>query len=162
MSSRIAVMNAGYIAQLGTPGEIYEYPQSKFVASFIGSVNLFEGRVAEDHPDHVLVDCPEAGCRLEISHALPVLPGTPVSVAVRPEKIALSREPVAGDINVTHGVVREIAYLGNHSIYLIALASGKTVRVTAPNVHRMAEPEITWEDEVWLSWRPAAGVVLTQ
>ncbi len=162
MSSRIAVMNAGSIVQLGTPGEIYEYPQSRFVAEFIGSVNMFEGRVAEDHPDHVVIDSAEAGCPLEISHALPVPVGTAVAVAVRPEKIALSRQPPPGQSNTTTGTVREIAYLGNLSVYLVALESGKTVRVTAPNIHRMAEPEITWEDRVWLSWRPAAGVVLTQ
>jgi putrescine transport system ATP-binding protein len=163
MSSRIAVMNSGYISQLGTPAEIYEYPQSKFVADFIGSVNLFEGRIAEDHPEHVIIDSPEAGCRLYISHGLPVPVGTQVWVAVRPEKIAISKQPPDADgTNSTQGVVKEIAYLGNLSIYLIALPNGKTVRVTAPNVSRLTEMPITWEDEVWLSWQPFAGVVLTQ
>lgn len=162
MSSRIAVMNSGYISQLGTPAEIYEYPQSKFVADFIGSVNLFEGRVAEDHPEHVIIDSPEAGGQLYIAHGLPVPVGTQVWVAVRPEKIAIAKERVDGPYNGTPGVVKEIAYLGNLSIYLIALPNGKTVRVTAPNVSRLTEMPITWEDEVWLSWQPYAGVVLTQ
>ena len=162
MSSRIAVMNSGYISQLGTPAEIYEYPQSKFVADFIGSVNLFEGRVAEDHPEHVIIDSQDAGCRLHISHGLPVPIGTQVWVAVRPEKIAIAKQLSDGDTNCTKGVVKEIAYLGNLSIYLIALPNGKTVRVTAPNVSRLTEMPITWEDEVWLSWQPFAGVVLTQ
>ena len=164
MSSRIAVMNSGYISQLGTPAEIYEYPQSKFVADFIGSVNLFEGRVAEDHPEHVIIDSPEAGCQLYISHGLPVPVGTQVWVAVRPEKIAISKPDgdAGAGMNSTVGVVKEIAYLGNLSIYLIALPNGKTVRVTAPNVSRLTEMPITWEDEVWLSWQPFAGVVLTQ
>lgn len=164
MSSRIAVMNSGYISQLGTPAEIYEYPQSKFVADFIGSVNLFEGRVAEDHPEHVIIDSPEAGCQLYISHGLPVPVGTQVWVAVRPEKIAISKPDgdAGAGMNSTVGVVKEIAYLGNLSIYLIALPNGKTVRVTAPNVSRLTEMPITWEDEVRLSWQPFAGVVLTQ
>ncbi|HYD29423.1 MAG TPA: polyamine ABC transporter ATP-binding protein [Azospirillaceae bacterium] len=166
MSSRIAVMNHGYIAQVGTPAEIYEYPNSKFVAEFIGSTNMFGGRVIEDEPDHVLISSEEAGCDLYISHGLPVPLGTQAWVAVRPEKIAISKEaPDDGDPagrNIARGVVREIAYLGDMSIYLIELPSGKVVRVTRPNLYRMAEMPITWDDEVYLSWRPFAGVMLTQ
>ncbi|WP_029007469.1 ABC transporter ATP-binding protein [Azospirillum halopraeferens] len=165
MSTRIAVMNQGYIQQVGTPSEIYEYPNSKFVAEFIGSVNMFEGRVVEDEPDHVLVRSEEAGCDLYINHGVPAPLGTQVWVAVRPEKIALSKEPppaAADGRNVTRGVVREIAYLGDMSIYLVELAGGKTVRVTMPNVTRRTELPVTWEDEVYLSWRPFAGVVLNQ
>ncbi|PWC87214.1 ABC transporter ATP-binding protein [Azospirillum sp. TSH100] len=164
MSSRIAVMNHGVIAQVGTPTEIYEYPHSRFVAEFIGSINMFDGRVVSTEGDQVLVASEEAGCELLIAHATPAPAGSPVSVAIRPEKIALSKEPVAaGDgRNQTTGIVREIAYLGDVSIYLVQLPTGKTVRVTAPNVTRRTEMPITWEDEVTLSWRPFAGVVLTQ
>ncbi|WP_035673869.1 ABC transporter ATP-binding protein [Azospirillum brasilense] len=164
MSSRIAVMNHGVIAQTGTPTEIYEYPQSRFVAEFIGSVNMFEGRVVEDQADHVLIRSEDAGCDLYINHAVAVPAGATVGVAVRPEKIALSKEPPANTDgrNVTSGIVREIAYLGDVSIYLVELKTGKTVRVTAPNVVRRTEMPITWDDEVYLSWRPFAGVVLTQ
>ncbi|WP_376962252.1 polyamine ABC transporter ATP-binding protein [Azospirillum sp. A26] len=164
MSSRIAVMNHGVIAQVGTPTEIYEYPHNRFVAEFIGSINMFDGRVVSTEGDQVLVASEEAGCELLISHATPAPAGSPVSVAIRPEKIALSKEPVAaGDgRNTTTGIVREIAYLGDVSIYLVQLPTGKTVRVTAPNVTRRTEMPITWEDEVTLTWRPFAGVVLTQ
>ena len=162
MASRCAVMNRGLLQQVATPSDLYEYPNSRFVADFIGSVNLFEGRVAEDHPEHVIIDSPEAGGQLYIAHGLPVPVGTQVWVAVRPEKIAITKERVDGPYNGTSGVVKEIAYLGNLSIYLIALPNGKTVRVTAPNVSRLTEMPITWEDEVWLSWQPYAGVVLTQ
>ncbi|ALG72501.1 ABC transporter ATP-binding protein [Azospirillum thiophilum] len=164
MSSRIAVMNHGVIAQVGTPTEIYEYPHNRFVAEFIGSINMFDGRVVSTDGDQVLVASEEAGCELLISHATPAPAGSPVSVAIRPEKIALSKEPAeAGDgRNSTTGIVREIAYLGDVSIYLVELPTGKTVRVTAPNVTRRTEMPITWEDEVSLSWRPFAGVVLTQ
>jgi putrescine transport system ATP-binding protein len=168
MSSRIAVMNHGVIAQVGTPTEIYEYPHNRFVAEFIGSINMFDGRVVSSEGDQVLVASEEAGCELLIAHATPAPAGSPVSVAIRPEKIALSKEPVAGSgpggdgRNTTTGIVREIAYLGDVSIYLVQLPTGKTVRVTAPNVTRRTEMPITWEDEVTLTWRPFAGVVLTQ
>ena len=164
MSSRIAVMNHGVIAQTGTPTEIYEYPQSRFVAEFIGSVNMFEGRVVEDQSDHVLIRSEDAGCDLYINHAVSVPSGATVAVAVRPEKIALSKEPPpnADGRNLATGTVREIAYLGDVSIYLVELASGKTVRVTAPNLVRRAEMPITWDDQVYLTWRPFVGVVLTQ
>lgn len=166
MSTRIAVMNQGYIAQIGTPTEIYEYPNSRFVAEFIGDVNIFEGRVIEDEPDHVLIQSEEAGCDLYINHGVPTPLGTQVSVAVRPEKMLLSKEPPADadptGRNVTRGTVREIAYIGEASIYIVDLDSGKTVRVTAPNVARRVDMPITWEDQVYLSWRPFAGVVLSQ
>jgi len=164
MSSRIAVMNHGVIAQVGTPTEIYEYPHNRFVAEFIGSINMFDGRVVSTEGDQVLVASEEAGCELLIAHATPAPAGSPVSVAIRPEKIALSKEPVPGGDgrNSTTGIVREIAYLGDVSIYLVQLPTGKTVRVTAPNITRRTEMPITWEDEVTLTWRPFAGVVLTQ
>ena len=115
MSSRIAVMNHGVIAQVGTPTEIYEYPHNRFVAEFIGSINMFDGRVVETDGDQVIVASEEAGCELLIAHATPAPAGSPVSVAIRPEKIALSKDPVAdGDgRNRTTGIVREIAYLGD-------------------------------------------------
>ncbi len=164
MSSRIAVMNHGVIAQVGTPTEIYEYPHTRFVAEFIGSINMFDGRVVSTDGDQVIVASEEAGCELLIAHATPAPAGSPVSVAIRPEKIALSKDPLPGGDgrNQTTGIVREIAYLGDVSIYLVQLPTGKTVRVTAPNVTRRTEMPITWEDEVTLTWRPFAGVVLTQ
>jgi putrescine transport system ATP-binding protein len=165
MSTRIAVMNQGYIVQVGTPTEVYEYPNTRFTAQFIGDVNLFEGRVIEDEPDHVLIASEEAGCDLYINHGTPTPVGSQVAVAVRPEKIFLRKEDedgVADDRNLTAGTVLEIAYLGDASIYIIELDSGKTVRVTAPNVTRRVDMPITWEDRVRLSWRPYAGVVLTQ
>lgn len=165
MSSRIAVMNKGYIAQVGTPTEIYEWPNSRFTAGFIGSINSFEGRVVENETDHCLVRSEEAGCDLYINHPATIGPGTACWVAIRPEKIAISKEPPAdasATRNQTTGTVREIAYLGDVSIYDVDLDSGKRVRVTAPNVTRRTELPITWEDRVYLSWRPFAGSVLTE
>ncbi|SNR95127.1 MULTISPECIES: ABC transporter ATP-binding protein [unclassified Azospirillum] len=163
MSSRIAVMNRGYIAQIGTPTEIYEYPNSRFTAEFIGSVNMFHGRILESEPDHSLIRSDEADCDLYVSHPGHVAPGTECWVAVRPEKIAITKEPPAteGGRNQAMGTVKEIAYLGDVSIYEIELDTGKRVRVTAPMVTRRTEMPITWEDRVYLSWRPFAGSVLT-
>jgi putrescine transport system ATP-binding protein len=164
MSSRIAVMDHGRIAQVGTPAQVYEYPNSRFVAGFIGDVNLFEGVVVEDEPDHVLIRSDEAGCELYVSHGVPVPRGTKVAVAIRPEKMAVSKEVPAGwaGRNGVHGRVREIAYLGQLSTYLVELDSGKTARVTMPNFGRLTEMPITWEDRVFVHWQPFAGVVLAQ
>jgi putrescine transport system ATP-binding protein len=164
MSTRIAVMRDGWIAQTGTPAEIYEYPNSRYVAGFIGQANIFEGLLAEDEPDHVLIASEEAGCDLYVDHGISAAAGTRVWVAVRPEKMALSKVPPEGvpGRNMAPGRVKEIAYLGNLSNYLVELRSGKQVRVTTPNVNRMTELPITWEDEVHVHWPPHAGVVLTQ
>ncbi|MBJ7413919.1 MAG: polyamine ABC transporter ATP-binding protein [Niveispirillum sp.] len=163
MSSRIAVMNRGYIAQIGTPTEIYEYPNSRFTAEFIGSVNMFHGRVLESEPDHSLIRSDEANCDLYVSHPGHLAPGTECWVAVRPEKVTITKDAPAGSDgrNQATGVVKEIAYLGDVSIYEILLDTGKRVRVTAPMVTRRTEMPITWEDRVYLSWRPFAGSVLT-
>lgn len=162
MSSRIAVMDRGQIAQVGTPTEIYEYPTSRFTAEFIGSVNMFEGQIVESEPDHSLIRSPEAGCDLYVTHTAHLPEGTRCWVAIRPEKVAISKEaPVEAGRNQARGIVREIAYLGDISIYVIELPGGKRVRATAPNITRRTELPITWDDEVFLSWRPFAGVVLT-
>jgi putrescine transport system ATP-binding protein len=122
--------------------------------------------VVEDEPDHVLVRSEDAGCDLYISHGMTSPVGSQTAVAVRPEKIILGKEPPADAIadgrNLAVGVVQQIAYMGDASIYLIKLDSGKTVRVTAPNLTRRVDMPITWEDRVYLSWRPYAGVVLSQ
>ena len=161
LSSRIGVMNEGRIVQTGPPTEIYEYPNTRFVADFIGTVNLVEGRIVEDEPDHVRIESEEAGCDLYIDHGIAGTMGTQVCVAVRPEKIEIGTEKPDGPHNVTRGTVDEIAYLGDHSAYLVRLPSGKTVRVTRPNLVRSVERKLTWEDEVYLSWRPSSGVVLS-
>ena len=161
LSSRIAVMDKGEIAQVGTPTEIYEFPNTRFTADFIGSINMFEGRVAEDGPDHLIVASEEAGCDLYIDHGHSIREGTQVWVAVRPEKIAIDKESSAQEHNSTTGIIREIAYLGDASIYHVELASSKVVTVTTPNLVRLAERPLKWDDEVCLVWQAASGVVLT-
>ena len=161
LSSRIGVMNEGEIVQTGVPSEIYEFPNSRFVADFIGSVNVFEGRIVEDKADHVLIESQEAGCPLYIDHGLSATPGARVWVAVRPEKILISRDRPDQKHNCAPAAVDEIAYMGGVSIYHVLLESGKKVRVTQPNQLRVAADRITWEDRVYLSWRPSSGVVLS-
>jgi putrescine transport system ATP-binding protein len=162
LASRIGVMNHGEIVQVGTPSDIYEYPNSRFVADFIGSVNMFEGRMIEDEPDHVRIESDELGGTFYIDHGVSAAPTATVWVAIRPEKIALSREKPPGTDNQARGVVKEIAYMGDLSIYLVRLPTGRMVRVTQPNTVRHAEGRITWEEEVWLHWHSTSGVVVTQ
>lgn len=161
MSTRIGIMEEGRIRQIGTPQEVYEYPNSYYAAEFMGNMNIFEGVVMEDEADHVLVKSDEIDCDLYISHASSAPVGAQVYVAIRPEKIMMTKEHKHSSRNVTKGVVVEIAYLGDVSIYHIRLASGKRVQVTTPNLVRLAERPINWEDEVYLSWLPENGVVLT-
>lgn len=160
LSSRIGVMNQGEIIQVGTPKDIYEYPNSKFVAEFIGNVNMFEGRLVEDEPDHVRIDSPELGSTIYVDHGVSSAPEAVVFAAIRPEKINISVERPGQADNVVQGTVKEIAYMGDMSVYLVQLASGKMVRITQPNSYRHAEDSITWDQTVYLSWHPSSPVVL--
>jgi putrescine transport system ATP-binding protein len=162
LATRIGVMNRGQIVQVGTPTEIYEYPVSKFVADFIGSVNMFEGRLIEDEPDHVRIEAPDLGGTIFVDHGISAAPGSTVWAAIRPEKIEISREAPALTENRVKGVVDEIAYMGDLSIYLVRIANGRVVRVTLPNTERHGEGRISWDETVWLSWRASSPVVLTQ
>ena len=163
LSSRMGVMNHGRIAQVGTPAAIYESPATKFVADFIGSVNMFEGRVLDEGAGRIQSD--ELGCVVAVNRNLNCARGATVWTAVRPEKINMSRGASATDgrgENVARGVVKEIAYMGDVSIYLVQIDSGKTVRVTLPNIMRDAEHRITRDETVHLSWHGSSPVVLTE
>ncbi|HEY1075597.1 MAG TPA: ABC transporter ATP-binding protein, partial [Fontimonas sp.] len=161
MSSRIAVMDAGRIAQLSTPAALYEYPASKFVAEFIGGINLFEGRVlAHDEATGLAqVQCDKLGATLLARHADPIAVGTAVNVAVRPEKIDVHEQAPQAD-NVVSGKVRDIAYLGDVSIYHVQTAAGASVSVQETHVERSSAPHYEWDTSLWLSWPAAAAVVL--
>ena len=161
MADRLAVMSEGEIVQLGTPHEVYEYPNSRFSAEFIGSTNLFDGHVVEDEPDHVFVETAELPCRLYVNHGITGPLGMPVTISVRPERIALTRKPPEGAYNWGRGTVANIAYMGGYSLYHVKLDSGKTV---VANVSSLALTEIespTWGDEIYVRWSASAGVVLT-
>ena len=161
MAGRLAVMSEGEIVQLGTPNEVYEYPNSRFSAEFIGSTNLFDGNVVEDEPDHVYIETADLPVRLYVSHGITGPLGMPVTISVRPERIALTRKPPEGAFNWGKGVVTNIAYMGGYSLYHVKLDAGKTV---IANVSSLALSEIetpTWGDEVYVRWSASAGVVLT-
>jgi len=164
LASRIGVMNRGEIVQIGTPTEIYEFPQNKFVADFIGSVNMFEGTMIEDLPDRVRIKSDELDCVIYVDHGISSAPGAIVYTAIRPEKINILRTPPADTTeNCTKGVVKEIAYMGDVSIYLVKIGTGKIVRVTLPNVERLSDDErILWDETVWLTWHGSSPVVVTQ
>ena len=164
LASRIGVMDRGRIVQIGTPTEIYEFPHTRFVADFIGSVNMFEGRLVEDQPDFVRIQSDELGGTIYVDHGISAAPGVTVWAAIRPEKIELKREPPANPAeNTARGVVQEIAYMGDMSVYLVKIDSGKMVRVTMPNVERLSDDErILWDETVYLTWHESSPVVVTQ
>ena len=163
LATRIGVMNQGEIAMIGEPTDIYEFPNSRFVAGFIGSVNMVEGIVTEDEPDHVRIRSAELGCDIYVGHGVDCAPEQILWWAIRPEKMALSREKPEGfdGANVTSGVVEEIAYLGDISVYQVALDSGKRLRVSQTNSVRGNPDAITWEERVYITWGEDAGSVLT-
>jgi putrescine transport system ATP-binding protein len=163
LSTRIAVMNRGQLVQVGTPSEIYEFPQNRFVADFIGTTNLFEGTVSGNEPGHVVVHSAEAGCDLIVDDVGRFGGGQRVWVALRPEKIRLSKEPAAGGgVNQIKGMVWELGYLGNRSTYRIKTDTGKLVTVFEQNDRRTSEWSIDWSDEVYLSWTANCAVLLQQ
>ena len=169
LATRMGVMNHGRIVQVGTPAQIYESPGTRFIADFIGSVNLFEGQVLGGAQESGRIRCGELGCVIKVDRPLPAARDATVWAAVRPEKISMSRAPPDGltDINpdtenVTRGRVRGIAYLGDASVYLVALDSGREVRVTLPNSARDTERRIARDEIVFLSWQAGSPVVLTE
>jgi putrescine transport system ATP-binding protein len=159
MASRIAVMSEGRFLQVGSPAEIYETPATRFVADFIGNVNLMDGKVAVDEPGHVVIDC--ADCRHYVGHGITGTLGMPVTVALRPEKIALQREKPADDFNAVTGTIQELSYFGATSVFRVRLASGQVLAVSMANTERHLDDAFARGDTVWATWSPQAHVVLT-
>jgi putrescine transport system ATP-binding protein len=165
LSTRIAVMDAGRFMQIGTPTEIYEFPTSRLVATFIGNANMFEGRVTENGQDHITVQSSEPECRIYIDHGLSIQEGSKVWVALRPEKIRISKQrPDTDGSNMIKGMVDDIGYLGGISTYRIKIDGGRIVEITSPNQVRPKDgnPPIDWDEEVYLSWDASSSVVLTK
>ena len=160
MASRIAVMSEGSFLQVGAPADIYETPATRFVADFIGNVNLMDGTLAQDWPDHVIIDCPD--CQHYVGHGITGTEGMAVSVALRPEKIALTREaPADAAFNAVQGTVKEMSYFGSFTVYHLTLASGAMLKVSQANTQRHRDDALTWGDRAWAQWSPSAHVVLT-
>ncbi len=160
MATRIGVMHDGKILQTGSPHHVYEYPNCRRTAEFIGTVNIFSGTVVEDLGDNVVIETPELERKIYVDHGESVSAGDTVWVAIRPEKVILSTAPPSGEYNYARGKVDEIAYVGGLSIYHVKTQSGVTFRSTLSNVDRLIKNRHTWDDEVYLSWQPGAAVVL--
>ena len=166
MASRIAVMSQGRFLQVGAPAEIYETPGSRFVADFIGNVNLMDGKLVEDEADHVVVDCGDL--RHWVGHGITGTLGMAVTVAVRPEKIRIGAAPPEVEAGVpdagfnrVQGTVKDMAYFGSFTVYHLQLASGRILKISQSNTERQGA-SLTWGDSAWASWSSLAQVVLTQ
>ncbi|MCC4244215.1 ABC transporter ATP-binding protein [Stappia indica] len=162
MADRIAVMDRGRIIQIATPAEIYELPNSRFVADFIGDINLMECKVTAKDGDICRMTSVEFGCEIEVVHPVEAGIGDTVWFAIRPEKVRISFEEPASKVNALTGEVWDIAYLGDVSIYHTHIANEQTVRATVANRSRVVERPVGWDDKVWLTWDADAGVVLTK
>jgi spermidine/putrescine transport system ATP-binding protein len=170
MASRCAVMNRGLLQQVATPGDLYEFPNSRFVADFIGSVNLFEGRLAVDEHDHAEVISPDLPARVHLDHGVTGGRDATVWVALRPEKIELHKrgegrappdlEDAPPGCNRATGVIRHIVYLGSESVYEVALDNGRTVKVLRSNLTRRDQEDFACDEPVWLAWHACSPAVL--
>ncbi|HDZ55639.1 MAG TPA: polyamine ABC transporter ATP-binding protein [Pseudomonas xinjiangensis] len=160
MAQRISIMHQGWIAQTGTPMDIYESPASRHVAEFIGSVNIFEGELTADMEDHAIIDCPQLDRPIYMGHGISTrAQERKIVYALRPEKVWVSPEKPEQQYNWAHGEVHDIAYLGGHSVFYIKLDSGLIVQAFFANSERRL-PRMTWEDKVYISWDDDAGVIL--
>ena len=158
MADRIAVMSEGRFRQVGSPEEIYETPNCRFVADFIGKVNLFDGAIEDDHPDHCTVDTPEG--KFYLNHGVTGSPGMEVAVALRPEKIDLSADaPADTAFNVIQGTIATSGYFGSYSIFHVELATKKRVLVSIEHSERHYE-HFKRGAKVWVTCEPESLVVL--
>jgi len=165
LGSRIGVMDRGRIVQVGTPREVYEFPASRFVADFVGSVNLIEVANLVAGPEGWRCEALALGCRLRLPAA--PLPGgrTPVAVALRPEKVRLSVASEGGATaveNAVAGTIEEIAYLGDATNYLIRTTTGVPLRATCLNTAHVAAEGLRWGDAVCCDWPAEALVPLAE
>ncbi|KAF1690214.1 ABC transporter ATP-binding protein [Pseudoxanthomonas koreensis] len=161
MATRIALMDQGWIQQVGTPDEIYEQPANRFAAEFIGSVNLVDATIDEDEPDYVTLKTAAFAAPIRIGHGITGFTGQAVSFAVRPEKLGIGKAEPAQDHNKAQGTIEDIAYFGSHSVYHVRLPGGIKLLVNFANDKRWASEGMTWGDQVWLWWDDNDGVVLT-
>ena len=162
VADRIGVMDRGRLIQVAPPSEIYEQPNSRWVADFIGDVNLIEGRVVAADATGTTIESAVAG-RVRAGATREAKPGDTVWIALRPEKVRIARvSPAMADENWIPGRVWDIGYLGDLSTYKVQLDNGFVMHVAEANMARLIERPIRWNDQVWLSWAPDAGVVLTR
>jgi len=163
MAERIAIMHIGWIAQVGSPMDIYETPASRLVCEFIGNVNLFDGELIEDLEDHAVIACPQLERPIYVGHGISTrAEDKRVTFALRPEKLLMSLEKPElelPDYNWCEGIVHDIAYLGGHSVYYIRLESGMLLQAFVANAERHVKWP-TWDERVYVHWLSDSGVVL--
>ena len=159
MADRIAVMSAGQIAQVGTPNEVYEFPNCRFAAEFIGSTNLFEGRLTEEGSD--LLACDYLDAPLRLRHPSNLHQGAVITLSVRPERICVHEHDPGARSNCASGALEQIAYMGSYSLYYVRCRSGKLIEVSVSRqVLSQMSREPDYGDTVWLTWELDSGVVL--
>ena len=158
MANRIAIMSKGRVLQVGSPEEVYEHPTNRFVADFIGNVNLFEGRLSIDEHDHCAVVTGIG--EIHVGHGVTGTLNMNMAVAVRPEKIEISKQRPDVSTNLFTGKVREIAYFGSYNTFIVVAADGTRVKITEANTSHQDLSDITWEDDVYFWWGDRSGVVL--
>ncbi|WP_063290784.1 MULTISPECIES: ABC transporter ATP-binding protein [unclassified Pseudovibrio] len=163
VADRISVMDKGKILQNATPGEIYEQPNSRFVAEFVGDINVLDGQITNKELEDVKMFSSVLGSHLDVCYPTSANVGDHAALAIRPEKMRISFDkPERLGTNAIQGEVWDIAYMGDVSIYHIKVAETETLRAIVANTARLVERPITWEDQVWLSWDSDAGVILTR
>jgi spermidine/putrescine transport system ATP-binding protein len=170
LAGRCAVMNRGMLQQVATPTDLYDFPNSRFVADFIGSVNLFEGRLAVAEPDRAIVEADGLAPQIYFDHGVAGASGATVWAALRPEKIELRKRshdlspPIMEDApagcNVAAGVIKAVTYLGSESMFDVRLPSGRSVKVLRSNLTRWDQEDFAVEEPVWLTWRACAPALL--
>lgn len=160
MASRLAIMSEGHIVQHGTPHDVYEFPNCSFVASFIGSTNLFAGTIVVDESDHVEIESDELSRPLHLSHGVSEPLGMEVHVSIRPEHVRVLREAPASDNNWGHGVVSHVAWMGSYASYQVRLDSGHVVTASVPSISLAHADAPGLDDEVYVSWSPDCATVL--
>ncbi len=161
MATRIALMDAGRIRQVGTPDEIYESPTSRFAAEFIGSINMFDGKIVDDKAEYVVISSPSLPVPIYVGHGVSGFEGQEVAYGVRPEKMMISKAEPSQPHNKAQGKIEDIAYFGSHSVFHVRLPTGYKVMANFANQQRWASEGMTWGDEVWVSWGNNEGVVLS-
>ena len=165
LSSRVAVMNEGRFIQIGTPSQVYESPTNKFVADFFGTINFFNATVQNTNQDSKILRATleKTGTELDAKFDGNIHSGDQITIAVRPEKISITKNnPEGENLTITKGVVEDLAYYGNRSIYRIRSQSGRIIQVSAQNFTRSEQLALEWDDEVYLSWNSSCNVVLTE
>ena len=160
MAERIAIMHLGWIAQIGSPVDIYETPTSRLVCEFIGNVNIFDTQVIDDAEGHAVLQCPDLDRDIYVGYGIATaVEDKSVTYAIRPEKLLVTTEMPTCEHNWSSGKVHDIAYLGGHSVFYVELPSGKLVQSFVANAERRGQRP-TWGDQVYVWWEDDSGVVL--